>query len=160
MTEELITYPTAILARKKGFDIKCSAGWEYYEFKDKVYGPTPVPQRWPDIHAYPPEERALMDQERQQLLSMRIEGLRIPFKNSALPPYLFARPTQDLLERWLREVHHVRFFFSYFVGPGTYYVNFGMLDKYIEKVQGAPFDTHELAREAALQHALNLLPDA
>lgn len=74
-------------------------------------------------------------------------------------------PTQDLLERWLRERHGYRPVAMWFRGEDAS-VRWGYEISIINQIEHlhytAPeddgFATHELAREAALQHALKLLP--
>jgi len=111
MTEELITYPTAILARKKGFDEPCRQGWEYYEFNGKIYGPKEISAEGNNYA--PPNEMYYeyarnLDEPTRNALGLAEKVFKLPsFKNLLLPPWLYARPTQDLLERWLREVHGI-----------------------------------------------------
>lgn len=160
MTEQLCDFPTCKLAREKGFDAGCRHAWEWYEYGGQVYGPTAIAWDRLRIHVFSPQERAYMDDQKYlQLTAMRNQ---IPslFSNRFLPPWLFARPTQDLLERWLREVHRIVITIRYFVGPGYYYADLGILTKALgqDGVPGAPFVTFELAREAAINYALTLLP--
>lgn len=146
MTEELVTRETAQLAKVKGFDEVCSNVWHYWG------------EKWHegrDIFAHAPDKPLPL-----QIRSMYDDLMQYaPTKNSTLPPHIIARPTQDLLERWLREVHRIVVTIKYYVGPGYYYADLGILSRALQDngVPGAPFDTYELALEAALQYALNLI---
>jgi len=128
MTEQLVTFETAILAKQKGFDELCRNA-----FVDTEAG---------RLHP---------------LLDLR------PISNSICDnAAVVTLPTQDLLERWLREVHGLRMVIEFYNN-----MQFGALVSENDhhsysyaNINIKGFDTHELAREAALQHALNLLPDA
>jgi hypothetical protein len=85
------------------------------------------------------------------------------FSNANIHPKMYARPTQDLLERWFREKHALM--------PGQIpIVRNGVVTSYMavvvkinkivwnEKLDQTEYTSFELAREAALLHALKLLP--
>lgn len=72
----------------------------------------------------------------------------------------FVRPTQSLLQKWLREVHKVDF--TLYLDNGGYTVEWSFLgknNKWDPKKQGAKedFKTYEEALEAGLQEALKLI---
>lgn len=101
MTEELVTFETAKLAREKGFDAVCRNLWMKTDA---------APQ---EINAPKDEEMigsfvALYQKYANDITGFMDKvskmGKRHPLHNSGLPPVMFCRPTQDLLERWLREV--------------------------------------------------------
>lgn len=80
---------------------------------------------------------------------------------------LIARPTQDLLERWLREVHHLWLEIDTFIIGDNWKTGFifHRVQRINSNLEDGPeirdsYETYELAREAALQHALKLLPNA
>jgi len=81
-----------------------------------------------------------------------------PCKNSNLPPEIIARPTQDLLERWLREMHKMVIGISQDHVGAKWKAFFRDAPLTYSNIDGE-YDIFELAREAALNHALNLLPD-
>lgn len=101
MTEELVTFETAKLAKAKGFDEDCMNYWEWYPWK---------PSMKAIAHAKP-----IMDfrevnfglvkaaQERPGLFNLIYQ----PMRNSSTKIWLFARPTQSLLKRWLLEIHNL-----------------------------------------------------
>lgn len=163
MTEELVAFPTAKLAREKGFQEHCRHGYEWYVYAGKEYGPAELDMpEIPSISSYPPQERYHPNNS-DLMKTMAGRTMKWPFfKNSDLPPYLYARPTQDLLERWLREKH--RSFIELGIDFGGWVLrSFTMLEEgtmYGYREVRTRTYQYELAREAALLHALNLLPDA
>ena len=164
MTEELVTFPTAKLAREKGFLEGCRHGFEWYIFDGKDYGPNALDlPEVPAVTTYAPEERHYAgNKDLMRTLSLRKHMYDVFYNNEHLPPWLFARPTQDLLERWLREVHGI----YCVVEPALSKHDrqdkwkFFLLTKFfvVPTLPIGQFDTYELAREAALLHALTLLP--
>jgi hypothetical protein len=157
MTEELITFETAKLAKKKGFDEACRFAWEWYKNDGKEYGPTAVPNAdIPDLSIMPRWQQTIMAERRGLVHHYGII-------NSHLPQWLFARPTQDLLERWLREKQGLM--------PGQIpIVDNGRVKSFLavvpklnhivlnDKINQTEYTTFELAREAAIYHALTLIP--
>jgi len=161
MHEELVTFETSIIARRKGFDEVC---------RHVFYADTPTPRAIgePTINqlvtrAFEIVEAGNRDRETIEAMKTEIERHRI--QNSKLPPYIYARPTQDLIERWLREKHRIM--------PGQTPINEGSrivgyisvvmeLDNVVpsQKLDLTRYDTFEMAREVAIMKALNLLPDA
>lgn len=164
MTEELVTFETAKLAKEKGFDEECRNMWMYTD-------ETPV-----EVNA--PKDEVLIESFTAMFLNHMKDPVRLleiitkapkirPLRNSTLPPPMYCRPTQDLLERWLRDKHSIMLF-----APEPVYL-YGILAGWtaaaIHRLK-LPIDytypdqdtkqteTYELAREAALLHALKLLP--
>jgi hypothetical protein len=74
------------------------------------------------------------------------------------------RPTQDLLERWLREVHGLMpgqapaMQGNKIVGFRAAVIPMNNVDVN-QRLDATEYKTFELAREAAIVHALKLLPD-
>lgn len=147
MTEQLCDFHTCQLARQKGFNEICKEVWILMK-EGPVAGK--------DLFAYDINKPQVMRELADEFM------VSSPCKNSHLSGRIFARPTQDLLERWLREMHHIVITIKYYVGPGYYYADLGIISRALSEdgVPGAPFHTFELAREAAIVHALKLLPDA
>lgn len=166
MTEELVSFETAKLAKAKGFDEECMNFWEWYERWDAklekliVEGPFALAKPIMDFRKV---DFGLVEQAKKRPgLYNRIYQ---PERNRALQPWLYARPTQDLLERWLREVHNLYIEIGTFI-IGDYWKT-GYIFFRIERLNSneeddgdiqEQFETFERAREAALQHALKLIP--
>jgi len=157
MTEQLCDFPTCQLARKKGFDEPCM-----YAYIDR---------------GKPKEVNPIMGHnvfdvfENQMKLEKRhpgaMEALRRRMENhmvinSERPPHVYGRPTQDLLERWLRErKDSILILINWdMVIQYTYHLIWGDVPSYQWLVETETFKTYELAREAAIVYALKLLPDA
>lgn len=166
MTEELVSFPVAKLARKKGFDEQCRHGFEWYIFNKKEYGPTPLEMpEVPAVSNCPPEERHSPFNE-GLMKTLGTRKMNWPFfRNSHLPSYLYARPTQDLLERWLREIHKLAVSVYIYEDLSWQWIiqKIGTRKEHSvlpEHITGKPNSmiTFELAKEAALLHALKLLP--
>lgn len=159
MTEELVTLETAQLAKEKGFDEECRSMWMY---ADNL-----------PIEVNAPKDEELIGSFTAMFLKYRDDPAKLleiitkapkirPLRNSTLPPPMYCRPTQDLLERWLREVHDIdvktKCLAKAFIGRrGVYRATVTVLLKaYVDHTSN--METYELAREAALLHALKLLP--
>jgi len=160
MTEELVTFETAKLAKEKGFDEECHHSWEWYVVADRPYGPVAHQYTHIDIREFG-EETFRMFKERPDLY----EKVCGPHRNSDLPSILYARPTQALLERWLREKHGIMAGIFVVERMGKI-IGFRrcviQMDK-VDRNAALPrneYETVEVALEAALQEALKLLPDA
>lgn len=160
MTEELVTFETAKLAREKGFDEICRNMWME---NDGATAEVSAPDDALMVQSF----RNLLEQYKDNisaLLKKLPSKTSHPLHNSTLPPLLYTRPTQDLLERWLREVWRISIGYDFAVSEmmqgtvmeWTYKLTVGLGGV----LRAAPvfYGTHELAREAALLHALNLLP--
>lgn len=149
MTEELVTYPTAKLAREKGFDEVCRATFEAYEHNGEM-----VVSESPDI----PTLLADLSEDLRAMLVKR-PGLwdGVPIHNSTLKPWLTARPSQDLLERWLREKHDTDITIKMWRRKGRKYQ--AVIKKHGKyETAGRLFNTFEPAREGALMHGLKMIP--
>lgn len=99
MTDELVTFETAKLAKEKGFDEECMSYWEWYKSD---------PPMQPLAHARPLVDFREVSKDMWQKAQLRpglYNSIYHPMKNSNVPPFLYARPTQSLLKRWLRERH-------------------------------------------------------
>lgn len=166
MQEQLISFPTSKLAREKGFNEQCRHGFEWYEFNGKKYGPTEldIPEV-PGIISFPPEERHHPTQK-TLMHTMSTRKMSWPFFiNEHLAPYLYARPSQDLLEFWFREVHSIHGFVEIDRGTrqhgipplyhGGYYTGLFELSEKWEDDKAFPH--HRDARENWLYHALTYL---
>ena len=153
MTEQLIDFPTAKLAKEKGFDEECMHYWEWYVngVEGKVHGPLAHARPLIDFRewAVPLE----LTQKRPMLYNQAFW----PTKNSDHQPWFYARPTQDLLERWLRETHGLH---PMVIPVGNKKYCPCVMQEATDMMQGLPHvnGPYEQAREAAIVHALTLLP--
>lgn len=107
MTEQLCDFLVCKLAKEKGFDIPCSHAWEWYVHEGKEHGPIAIPVEVPMLSSLFEALLKLSPEEREGVLKRPglFEGGAI--KNVNYPPYLYARPSQSLLVRWLREKHRI-----------------------------------------------------
>lgn len=100
MTEQLVTFETARLARAKGFDEVCRNIW-----LDGPQGPTAVdaPADTELIGGF--MSLAIKYKDQWPIFIARLSDMGVPklLQNSKLHKDTYARPTQDLLARWLRE---------------------------------------------------------
>lgn len=160
MTEELVKFETAKLAREKGFDEPT-----FYAFVDrpddprKAVGPTMGHDLFDQMHKQFKE--SFKNPKAMAELRWRIEHHMVI--NSERASNCYARPSQDLLERWLREKHGIQVIMGPFRGGIHDSVLYQAVVKAGPAYNGAFFETSkvatfELAREAALLHALKLLP--
>ena len=123
MVDQLITKETAILAKKKGFDVSSLNQYRLDtngNFEESYHGMI--------VHDHIVE--------------------------------IIKRPTQSLLQRWLREVHKIDLVitiseFSRTYGFKLYYINNGTTECINERFN--KFETYEEALEIGLQKALELL---
>lgn len=87
MNDELITFETAKLAKEKGFDIPCN---KMFTYGKEMFGYVNVVKEYD---------------------GSKYECTEIPhdWNNTKQPTSTkyFSRPTQSLLQRWLREVHNI-----------------------------------------------------
>ncbi len=157
MTEQLIDFKTAVLARKKGFDEPCRNNWWDIGGKGMPINPHDDNELVGSILSMFVKHKGDFT-----WFTKKLERLPKLLKNSINHEDVYSRPTQDLLERWFREKHGII--------PGQYVVqDKGQVIGYaavafeMEKVNPSqPLDktiyaSFEEAREASLQHALNLL---
>lgn len=161
MTEELVTFETAFLAKEKGFDEECIYGWE-----TNVDRPPIETNPLTGVEAFDLIVDVYKKNAEDESRLAHIRGI-IKMKcsrNSERPQWSIARPTQDLLERWLREVHNIDILTKcYAKSMGKNERNSvyrstvtSLVVSYVDHT--ANKETYELAREAALLHALKLLP--
>ena len=138
MEDELVSQETAKLAKEKGFDEYCTSGYitriiagKYIDdnFDHYKYGgkDSEIFEFYTNIHFIPLYE-----------------------------PY-YKRPTQSLLQRWLREVHKI-----YLTVIHRAYSGLEKIDKYDYLLEGTYvvyryFDTYEQALEEGLKVGLNLV---
>jgi len=101
ITSSLCNFPVSKLAMEKGFDEPCMAFWEWYEWK---------PALEPIAHEKPVMDFRKVDWGLSEAARKRpgmFNGAYQPVQNSKLQPWLYARPTQDLLAEWLRVEHNI-----------------------------------------------------
>lgn len=149
MTEELVSLATSLLAKEKGFDEVCSNVWHYWG------------ESWHegrDIFAHSPDKPLPLE-----IKAMYDDLLKYsPTKNSTLPPHIIARPTQDLLERWLREEKGIHGYVKIKRGSNNYAILPAYSGGYYttlyedgEKWESPNvFAQHHVARESWLLHVL------
>jgi hypothetical protein len=90
MKEELISLETAKLAKEKGFDLETL---DFFHSNDKVVNPFPINEL--DI--------MLKNNRRDAYYPLKNWN----FKNNYNDVKNFSRPTQSLLQKWLREKHKI-----------------------------------------------------
>ena len=139
MEEELIKLQTAILAKEKGFDIRC----------EKAYFET---------------LKHTLETSRDGEITFPYKPPRILKRSYAdeFTIFIAEAPTQSLLQKWLREKHKIyvstRESYSfdntleYVCTVNGTYVNHNIKDKPINR-----FDTYEQALEVGLQEGLKLI---
>ena len=139
MNEELVSYKTAKLAIKKGFNGLCIEGYT--------------------------KNKKLMTIDRSEESFFR--GASRAFRNSDLKEYnkdcigdwiaIYTAPTQSLVQRWLREKHNVLLFVNYYTfavdGENGYYYHIGKIHSYYTGKSA----TYEECLEKGLQNALKLI---
>lgn len=142
MQETLVSFKVAELAKKKGFNVESLKF--YTKPRSKMYGldeeGRPYPIKNIPKKIYTVGEDATLNTEN----------------------VIFA-PTQDLLQKWLREVHNI----SICIYPVLYEWEVSLhtchkrkkLPIYLNPNNSIHGKTYEEAREEALFQALNLLPD-
>lgn len=163
MHEQLVIYETAKLAKRKGFDEEC---WQAMGIKENGEGfflrnEMSFLRRYVKMwHTLGGDPILFYD-----FIKTKIDEEPYPVKNSTLPSMFIALPTQDLLERWLRDTQGLM--------PAQCPVNdknkiVGFVPVVLkmndlnpgEQITNKPEETFEEAREIAIQQALNQLPDA
>lgn len=157
MTEQLVEYRTAKLAKEVGFDEPCNHAFEYYELDGKVHGPTELPAEPPTMAKLFNALLAMEPDKREQLLKRPGLFDYGPMMNRSFPEWLVARPTQDLLERWIRETHGWYLMVEMDQDSGkTYYLvqEPGAFKKWYGNIDIKGSATFELAREQALMYIL------
>ncbi len=146
MEEQLISFKTAKLAKKKGFDIDCNFNWVI-----------PIARLFKNNKtSYEEREETIISVE-----SLGMTYLGVSYKN-----YTNA-PTQSLLQKWLREKN----FIEVFTNPNTEFYNRRVYSSYIIKADNKYYrhnlhpniiwrcdaDTYEETLEIGLQEALKLI---
>ena len=137
MEEVLIEFDVAKLAKQKGFGELCLSYFSYYSpYEGKK-------------HKWIEEEDNLPRNYNKEVHE---------YDKNLFGDETISRPTQSILQKWLREVHDidvlslsVRFTGYLEVGYYTYAV------KGIQPMKNYRFDIYELALEAGLFEALNLI---
>ena len=149
MEDIRITFETAKLAKKKGFDIK---GQNVFDLKNnnKIinFKDLAIQEFIDDV-----ETAGYLDKAFNYLK----EDINRTDDNSDKDYYLLA-PTQSLLSKWLREKHNIIVLVDYEGIDGYYYKYY----YYINEVQkydasGKNYITFEEAHEIGLQEALKLI---
>ena len=139
MEEQLISYNTAVLAKEKGFKELCFAA--FHKSNDNI--------------SY--FESGIMDQKNYFKFPTMSNGDKIAVLQKDYI-HTILRPTQSLLQKWLREIHNidcavipVRFTGYIELGYYTYAV------KNIQPAKNYRFDKWEDALTIALQESLKLI---
>jgi len=120
MEEQRVTFKTAKLAKKKGFNEPSKF---IFDFVGKEY----------------PEQTTLFWNTKPH-----INGSE-----------LISRPTQSLLQKWLREIHNIEIAVQWFDNGYIKAVNKKPFKANTYRIEG--FNTYEQALEIGLQEALNLI---
>ena len=157
MTEDLISFETAKLAKEKGFgENPYLQLYTYYDLKGKLYNEEDcIGTTMGESSVY-----SWSDSVSRDSVKAYISGV-----DYSLDEYVLA-PTQSLLQKWLREVHNLHIYIdttSSFDGMETHRSKY----KSHVKVPFTPFkwttghyylgDTYEEALEIGLQEALKLI---
>lgn len=132
MTDELVGFEVAKLAKTKGFDEWCSIGWVTKEIAGKYL------------------DRNYKYSNSQEYVFQK-EVMFCPLYE----PY-YKRPTQSLLQRWLREKHDI----DIWIQPIYLNKAIGSSVKTGYIINGGPskeYDTYEQALEDALLTGLKLI---
>jgi hypothetical protein len=145
ITEQLCAFETCRLAKLCGFDEECMHSWEWYTLDGKEYGPLAHAKKPIDFREWTVSER---DVERRPLLYNKVFW---PERNSQLQPWLYARPTLDMLETWLREAYGVRI--AMVPIEGERWVSYLRPD-HPGRGSWGKFDTYVLAKEKAIMQVL------
>lgn len=147
MTEQLCGLPVSLLARDKGFDEICRATFERR-----------APDEWVPNETTQTKLADLTEDARIMLVKRPGIWDGGEIRNSKLSQWLLARPTQDLLCRWLRETHSMILDVSWYSSTDCYHVSFGIHDNFITNMpREFPFTDYEVAREAGLEALLKLI---
>ncbi len=125
MTEQLVKFETARLAKEQGFDWGCQ---DCFNSHGNTYS-----NGWCEI----------LDDwfEGQDFFNSKIEKKQTSHKYYTLP-------TQSLLQKWLREEHDIK------IIPPVHYSRFGYSCNIIYNEDTKFFETYEEALEIELQEAL------
>jgi len=134
MQEQLITFETAVLAKEKGFDLEfCNVGWhgDFGDLKGDNYPFLGTYSFYKSIYCNNKDEHQIQ------------------------------RPTQSLLQKWLREVHNIDVWVNKIgsTNEKKYYFNVMVNNKFVNTTNSnsKTFLKYEEALEVGLQEALNLI---
>lgn len=159
MTEELITFETAKLAKKKGFGILTSEAFINQkpftnfeelsgDFDGVRFNVEDFKKNWNTPNALYTEDGSLCYgcQEKKNYFEA------------------FSRPTQSLLQRWLREERYIHLEINVTIMGDWYFTGYNLLVKRCAEIpelnkcgKTDKFLTYELALEAGLLAALKLI---
>ena len=132
ISEELITYPTAQLAKQAGFDVL-----------------------YPAFYHIEAEKPVLYNYVHTSIMTSTFSDIKEAVKTSS--NYYYVAPTQSLLQRWIREVHNIDT-----EARPIRYTGDEKASYYQEYLQGCTINmkryaAYELALEQALQEALTII---
>jgi hypothetical protein len=143
MEEQLITFDTAKIAKEKGFDLEfCNVGWhgDFGDLKGDSY---------PFLGTYSFYKSMYCNNKDEHQIQ---------------------RPTQPLLQKWLREVHNINIFMTFkpnikkwdFIPysmdmNGKEYIKYN--SEYTKQNNERRFKSYEEALEVGLQESLKLIKD-
>jgi hypothetical protein len=133
MEEQLITFDTAKLAKEKGFDLEfCNVGW-HGDFGD-LNGDS-----YPFLGTYSFYKSMYCNNKDEHQIQ---------------------RPTQSLLQRWLREIHNIHLLLEpYYDEQKVLVYGFDLITERTEEetIMEKGFKTYEDGLEIGLQEALKLI---
>ena len=132
MTDELIKFKTAVLAKEKGFDEQTRNAFD---------------ENGEEIFCDPCSD------------SVKLVGLGNRqghkwWNSKEIGKY--SRPTQSLLQRWLREVHKIHITITS-ISQDSWQYHITKVGDSLGKLYNEDYDDYEEALEDALVHALNLI---
>jgi len=128
MKETIITFETAKLAKEKGFDID---NGKCFDKKQNYYS-------W-DIVTWFNES----------------ENKHLQFDETITPIYY--RPTQSLLQKWLREVHDIDVIINTYRNQDNKWYKFFISEKSKDILKSDDYKSYEEALKIGLQEALKLI---
>jgi hypothetical protein len=135
MEEQLISFETAKLAKEKGLDFEfCNVGWhgDFGDLKGDSYPFLGTYSFYKSIYCNNKDEHQIQ------------------------------RPTQSLLQRWLREVHNIHLLLEpYYDEQKVLVYGFDLITERTEEetIVEKGFKTYEDALEVGLQESLKLVKD-
>jgi len=133
MEEQLITFDTAKLAKEKGFDLEfCNVGWhgDFGDLKGDSYPFLGTYSFYKSIYCNNKDEHQIQ------------------------------RPTQSLLQKWLREIHNIHLLLEpYYDEQKVLVYGFDLITERTEEetIVEKGFKTYEDGLEIGLQEALKLI---
>lgn len=140
MTEELIKYETAKLAKEKGFDWDCIYNYVCYTNSE------------PQLEMRNLNIRSIYDG--YKFFNNKIDNL--PENSGIICINNCTAPTQSLLQRWLREVHKIHIITTS-ISQESWQYHITNVGDSLGKLYNEDYYNYEEALEAALVHALNLI---